>query len=82
MNVHEVTEITLNQTVHCITQGNTLLQKKNNISHIATLNMDLAFQNASEVHVSQTSIGDMCASHVKLADGNELIMIVVYISPN
>ena len=44
-----------------------------------TLNMDLAFQNASEVHVSQTSTDDMCASHVKLADG---IMIVVYISPN
>ena len=43
--------------------------------------MDLAFQNASEVHVSQTSIGDMCASHVKLADGSELIMIIVYISP-
>ncbi|XP_044593082.1 uncharacterized protein LOC123270963 [Cotesia glomerata] len=39
-------------------------------------------QNATEVHVSQTSIGDMCASHVKLEDGSELIMIVVNISPN
>ena len=38
--------------------------------------MDLAFQNATEVH------GDMCASNVKLADGSELIMISVYISPN
>jgi len=27
-------------------------------------------------------IGDMCASHVKLEDGSELMMIVVYISPN
>ena len=55
---------------------------KTTILHITTLNMDQAFQNASEVHVSQTSIGDMCASHVKLADASELIMIVVYISPN
>ena len=44
--------------------------------------MDVTFQNSTEVHVSQTSIGDMCASHVKLADESELIMIVVYISPN
>ncbi|CAH2100594.1 unnamed protein product [Euphydryas editha] len=33
--------------------------------------MDLVIQNATEVHVSQTSIGDMCASHVKLEDGTE-----------
>ena len=58
------------------------IYKNNSTSHITTLNVDLAFQNASEVHVSQISIGDMCASHVKLADASELIMIVVYISPN
>ena len=52
------------------------IYKNNNTSHFTTLNMDLAFQNATEVH------GDMYASHVKLADGSELIMIVVYISPN
>lgn len=58
------------------------IYKNSNTSHVTTLNMDLAVQNATEVHVSQTSIGDMCASHVKLEDGSELIMIVVYISPN
>lgn len=58
------------------------IYKNNNTSHVTTLNMDLAVQNATEVHVSQTSIGDMCASHVKLEDRSELIMIVVYISPN
>lgn len=44
--------------------------------------MDLVIQNATEVHVSQTSIGDMCASHVKLEDGSELMIIIVYIFPN
>ncbi|XP_044588703.1 uncharacterized protein LOC123267880 [Cotesia glomerata] len=58
------------------------IYKNNNTSHITTFNMDLVIQNATEVHVSQTSIGDICASHVKLEDGSELMMIVVYISPD
>ncbi|XP_044589254.1 uncharacterized protein LOC123268337 [Cotesia glomerata] len=58
------------------------IYKNNNTSHITTFNMDLVIQNATEVHVSQTSIGDICTSHVKLEDGSELMMIVVYISPN
>lgn len=44
--------------------------------------MDLAVQNATELHVSQTSIGDICTSHVTLEDRSELIVTVVYISPN
>ncbi|XP_074115768.1 uncharacterized protein LOC141538285 [Cotesia typhae] len=45
------------------------IYKNNNTSHVTTLNMDLAVQNSTEVHVSQTSIGEMCASHVKLENG-------------
>ncbi len=30
----------------------------------------------------KTSSCDMCASHVKLEDGSELMMIVAYIAPN
>ncbi|KAK0179291.1 hypothetical protein PV327_005056 [Microctonus hyperodae] len=58
------------------------IYQNNNISNITTLNMDLTIQNATEVSVSQTSIGDLCSSHVILKDGRELVMVVVYISPN
>lgn len=34
--------------------------------------------NATEVHVTQTSTGDLCASHIILEDEKESIMVVVY----
>lgn len=39
-------------------------------------------RNTREVNVAQGTIGDICASKVKLDDGRELIMVIVYISPN
>ncbi|XP_044578936.1 ATP-dependent DNA helicase pfh1-like [Cotesia glomerata] len=56
---------------HCIAEfkrqnvraAGVAIYKNNNTSHITTFNMDLVIQNATEVHASQTSIGDICASH-------------------
>lgn len=61
--------------------GVAIYQNKN-IARITTLNIELTIRNAGELNVTQAAIGDICASQVKMDDGREFLMVVVYISPN
>lgn len=44
--------------------------------------MDILLRHIREIDIGQSSIGDICAAHCILDDGTNIIMIVVYISPN
>ncbi|GFV80179.1 ATP-dependent DNA helicase [Trichonephila clavipes] len=44
--------------------------------------MDISFQSIREIDVGQSSIGDICAAHCVLDDVTNIIMVVVYISPD
>ncbi|KAL4092454.1 hypothetical protein QTP88_026955 [Uroleucon formosanum] len=62
--------------------GVAIYQKSNNTSNIVTSNMDILLRHIREVDIGQSSIGDICAAHCVLDDGTNIIMVVVYISPN
>ncbi|GFW84141.1 ATP-dependent DNA helicase [Trichonephila clavipes] len=40
------------------------------------------YYDIREIDIGQSSIGDICAVHCVLDDGTNIIMVVVYISPN
>lgn len=44
--------------------------------------MDILLRHIREIDIGQSSIGDICAAHCVLDDGTNIIMVVVYISPN
>ncbi|GFX84662.1 ATP-dependent DNA helicase [Trichonephila clavipes] len=62
--------------------GVAIYQKSNDVSNIVTSNMDILLQYIREIDIGQSSIGDICAAHCVLDDGTNIIMVVVYISPN
>ncbi|GFY24049.1 ATP-dependent DNA helicase [Trichonephila clavipes] len=49
---------------------------------LVTSNMDILLRCIREIDIGQSSIGDICAAHYVLDDGTNIIMVVVYISPN
>ncbi|KAL4122001.1 hypothetical protein QTP88_014415 [Uroleucon formosanum] len=62
--------------------GVAIYQKSNNTSNIVTSNIDILLRHIREVDIGQSSIGDICAAHCVLDDETNIIMVVVYISPN
>lgn len=58
------------------------IYRKKNLSRVTTNNIELTIRNTRELNVTQTAIGDICASQVEMDDGREFLMVVVYISPN
>ncbi|GFQ81687.1 ATP-dependent DNA helicase [Trichonephila clavata] len=62
--------------------GVAIYQKSNDASNIVSSNMDILLRYIREIDVGQSSIGDICAAHCVLDDGTNIIMVVVYISPN
>ncbi|XP_050340615.1 uncharacterized protein LOC126767041 [Bactrocera neohumeralis] len=59
-----------------------IVEIANDTSNIVTSNMDILLRHIREVDIFQSSIGDICAAHCVLDDGTNIIMVVVYISPN
>ncbi|GFY58186.1 ATP-dependent DNA helicase [Trichonephila inaurata madagascariensis] len=59
-----------------------IYQKSNDASNTVTSNMGILLRYIREIDIGQSSIGDICAAHCVLDDGTNIIMVVVYISPN
>ncbi|GFV51211.1 ATP-dependent DNA helicase [Trichonephila clavipes] len=66
----------------CDPTGVATCQKSNDGSNIVTSNMDILLRYIRKIDIGQSSIGDACAAHCVLDDGTNIIMVVVYISPN
>ena len=62
--------------------GVEIYQKSNDPSNIVTSNMHILLRCIREIDIGQSSIGEICVAHCVLDDGTNIIMVVVYISPN
>lgn len=54
----------------------------NDTYKVITSNMELQLRNVREIDVGQSNIGEICIAQCVVEDGREIILIIVYISPN
>ncbi|RVE40725.1 hypothetical protein evm_014626 [Chilo suppressalis] len=64
------------------TGGVAIYQNSNDTTNILTPNMDKILKNTGDVNVSCTGVGDICSAVCKTNNGVEIVMVIVYISPN
>uniref|UniRef100_A0A034WUT0 Uncharacterized protein n=1 Tax=Bactrocera dorsalis TaxID=27457 RepID=A0A034WUT0_BACDO len=64
------------------TGGVAIYQNSNDTTNILTPNMDIILKNTSDVNVRRTEVGDICSAICKMNNGVEIVMVMVYISPN
>lgn len=58
------------------------IHDNSNELHVTTSHMEIKIKNVLEVVVGNSDVGDLCATHIVLRDGREIVMVVVYVSPN
>lgn len=62
--------------------GVAIYQRSNDVANIVTSNMDILLPYIGEIDIGQLSIGDICTVQCVLGDNTNIIIVVVYISPN
>ncbi|KAL4154034.1 hypothetical protein QTP88_001867 [Uroleucon formosanum] len=62
--------------------GGVAIYQKHNTSHITTPNMDIEYRQTTGLTVTSRPIGDLCAAKCILPNGQKVLSVVVYISPN
>lgn len=89
MNNHEHIDV---PNFNCVAQfqrqnyrhgGVAILQNRQDLTNIITSNISLQFRRneLDAVTADLTEIGEICSSHLKLQDGQSLVLIAIYISP-
>lgn len=59
-----------------------IFQNIDDITNILTTNMAITMANTTDINLRRTNIGDICACMCKMENGVEMVMVVIYISPN
>ena len=62
--------------------GVAIYKNFNDTTNIITPNMEITMSNTNVINVRWTIIGDICACVCKMDNNVEIVMVVIYISPN
>ncbi|KAF0688122.1 ATP-dependent DNA helicase PIF1-like, partial [Aphis craccivora] len=67
-----------------VSKGGVAIYQNNNndTTNIMTPNIDINVANDVDVNVRRTNVGDICACLCKLQNGLEIVIVVIYITPN
>ncbi|XP_071578498.1 uncharacterized protein [Temnothorax nylanderi] len=67
---------------HVRNGGVAIYHRSNDTTNIVTANMDINLRQSSALSVNVTEIGEMCAARCVLENGQSIVTIAIYISPN
>lgn len=64
------------------TGGVAIYQNSNDTTNILTPNMDIILKNTGDVNVRRTGVVDICLAICKTNNRVEIVIVIIYISPN
>jgi len=62
--------------------GVAIFSHRDNITHVITSHIDLQVKNSIQEDATKSNIGDLCTAQCITENGMQIIIVVVYISPN
>jgi len=62
--------------------GCAIYQNHGDTTNVLTSHMNVIMRNTADISVNLTDVGDICTCNCKTDNGLEIVMAVVYISPN
>ncbi|XP_044594073.1 uncharacterized protein LOC123271741 [Cotesia glomerata] len=62
--------------------GVAIYQNNNDTTHIVTPSMDISLHHLQSVGVQHCAVGEICAAECKTENGQSIMLISIYISPN
>ena len=61
--------------------GVAIYKNNNDETNVLTPNIDVQLKNTSDINVRHTNVGDICSTICKMENGLEIVIAVIYISP-